>query len=71
MTYEQMQESIATLTDDMTEVKDYLKTVREEHRLFTEKFAILFQAMELNSQHIEAMIRFQQRTDERHARAMA
>lgn len=71
MTNEQMQERVAELTDDMTEVKDDLKTVQREHQLFMEKFAIIFQALDFTAQQLSAIAVMQKRTDERHALAMA
>jgi hypothetical protein len=61
LTNTQMQEAVAELTDDMTELKDERQEVKVKQSLASEQFTIIFQALDQAAETIRQTAIQQQR----------
>ncbi len=61
LTNAQMQESLAELTDDVTELKETMKEAQVKQSLANEQFAVIFQALDQAAETIRQTAIQQQR----------
>lgn len=75
LTNAQMQEAVAELTDDVTDLKETVKEVQVKQSLASEQFAVIFQALDQAAETIRQTAiqqqRYETQTNERMTRLEA